>query len=68
MDNVHAFDGSIDIEHFHDALASTLQMYPHAAGKLCTTGGRWFVSITESRMAGRDSKTSDPADKFRTGC
>lgn len=56
MDNVHAFDGSIDIEHFHDALASTLQMYPHAAGKLCTTDGRWFVSNTELCVAGRDSE------------
>ncbi|KAG2124575.1 hypothetical protein BD769DRAFT_1467840 [Suillus cothurnatus] len=51
VDNVHAFDGSIDIERFHDALASTLQMYPHAAGKLCTTGGRWFIQLTNSGLA-----------------
>ncbi|KAG2157584.1 uncharacterized protein EDB93DRAFT_1246664 [Suillus bovinus] len=51
VDNVHAFDGSIDIKRFHDALASTLQMYPHAAGKLCTTGGRWFIQLTNSGLA-----------------
>ncbi|KAG0705325.1 hypothetical protein DFH29DRAFT_1077723 [Suillus ampliporus] len=50
VDNVHAFDGNIVIERFHDALASTLQIYPHAAGQLCTTGGRWFIQLTNSGL------------------
>ena len=46
------FPGVIDVEQLKRALAKSLQVYPHAAGRLrCSTDGVWTVALTNSAVS-----------------
>lgn len=46
IQNVHILVGSLDVEEFSAALSKTLQLWPHAAGRLTDDGGKYKIYLT----------------------
>lgn len=46
IQNVHILVGSLDVEDFSAALSKTLQLWPHAAGRLTDDDGKYKIYLT----------------------